>query len=80
MKRYIRSNSESPWIVITDKNWNRFLDRIEHETGLTVDSACRRRRRGDNWIELFDEFGNTFESEITEYTDGTYEFRGENMH
>ena len=78
MKKIIRASLSSN-IKVTDRNWNSFLNKIEEATGLKVDSAYRRRRRGDDWIYLLDEDGNEFAAEITEYTDGEYEFLGYNL-
>lgn len=76
MKRY-RSGSDPYIIQVTDNNWNDFLRKIEERTGLKVDSAYRRRY--DQWIVLYDENGITYDAEITRYSDGSYEFRSDNM-
>ena len=47
---------------------------------MKVDSAFKRRRKGDDFIQLFDEnSGDWYEAEITEYSDGTYEFVEDNL-
>ena len=63
--------------AVTGKVWSDFLDEIEYETQMEVDSAFRRRY--DPWIELIDRDGTIYDAEITRYHDGTYEFRSENM-
>ena len=71
-------------IIIQEKDWKTFIDTIEYETGLKLDSAYRRRHKGDNFIILYDyssgETPDTYEAEITEYSDGSYELDGENIH
>lgn len=71
-------------IIVQEKDWKTFIDTIEYETGLKVDSAYRRRRKGENWLILLDESAKdgveTYEAEITEYSDGTYELDGDNIH
>ena len=76
---YIRC-SEDSMIRVVDKNWNKFLQKLETALGMKVDSAFKRRRKGDNFIQLIDEdSGDSYEAEITEYSDGTYEFVEDNL-
>lgn len=63
--------------AINGKIWDDFLDEIEYETRMEVDSAYRRKY--EPWIELIDRDGTIYDAEITKYSDGTYEFRSENM-
>lgn len=76
MKRY-RSGSDPYIVQVTDNSWNNFIRKIEEQTGMKVDSAYRRRY--DQWITLYDENGVAYDAEITRYSDGTYEFRTDNM-
>ena len=73
--------AEDSKIKVVDKNWDTFLKKIESALGLKVDSAYKRRRKGDNFIQLIDEdSGDLYEAEITEYSDGTYELLEANVH
>ena len=71
-------------IIIQEKGWKNFLDTVEYETGLKIDSAYKRRRRGDDTLLLLDDYGvdtpDVYEAEFTEYFDGTYELDGDNIH
>lgn len=80
MKRMINCSFDD-YIKITSKNWDDFLDKIEKETSLKVDSAYRNRHHGDKFIQLIDEDnGDIYEAEYTKYTDGSFEFLGYNLH
>lgn len=78
MKRYIRASADSNKIV-SNKGWYDFLKKIEEATGMKVDSAFKRRRKGDNWIQFTSPEGEIYEAEITEYSDGSYELLNENI-
>lgn len=77
MKRYIRANS---MIKIEAPNWDSFIKKIEDTTCYKVDSAYRRKRKGESYILLIDNDGVTYEGEYTEYTDGSFELLGYNIH
>lgn len=79
MKRYIRSNRDAS-LRITSNTWNDFLRKIEELSPYTVDSAYRRRHRGDNWLKLIDHDGIEYDAEFTEYSDGSFELLGYNIH
>lgn len=65
--------------IIGKNGWNDFLNRIEKKTGMKVDSAYRRRHKGDNWIELIDDSGEVYDAEITEYNNGDFELVIDNI-
>ena len=77
MKRYIRANTD---VKITADNWPEFLQKIEEQLPYEIDSAYRRKRKGDPYIVLIDNDGNTYTGEYTEYTDGSFELLGYNIH
>lgn len=79
MKRYIRSNSDAS-LRITADNWREFLDKIESSTPYKIDSAYRRRHSGDNWLKLIGRDGTEYDAEFTEYSDGSFELLGYNIH
>ena len=71
-------------IIVQEKGWKNFLDTVEYETGLKIDSAYKRRRKGDNTLILLDEYGGSspdvYEVDFNEYSDGTYELDGDSIH
>ncbi len=77
MKRYIRA---SAMVKINAPTWEEFLKKIPELTPYHVDSAYRRRRRGDDWLLLLDQDGNNYTAEFTEYSDGSFELLGYNIH
>ena len=70
---------DAPYIHITADSWDEFIQEIEEETGLKLDSAYKRRHRGDDYFEFVDDLGNTFSATYTQYNDGSFEFRGESL-
>ena len=56
-------------IIVQEKCWKNFLDTVEYETGLKVDSAYKCIRRGEDWLILLDESDKddveSYEEEIT---------------
>lgn len=84
MKRYIRSSTkrnEITFLKVVDRNWYNFLNKVEEATGLKVDSAYRRKYRGEDDILLVDEKAKeTYHAGITKYTDGTYELMSYNIY
>lgn len=84
MKRYIKCSKKKSgvdFLKVTSKNWDEFLNKIEEATGLKVDSAYRRKYRGEDDILLVDEKAReTYHAGITKYTDGTYELMSYNIY
>lgn len=73
------NDEDAPYIHITADSWDEFIQEIEEETGLKLDSAYKRRHRGDDYFEFVDDLGNTFSATYTQYNDGSFEFRGESL-
>ena len=81
MKRYIRSSKSGvDFLKVTSKNWNEFLNKIEEATGLKVDSAYRKRRRGDDILLVDEKTRETYHAGITQYSDGEYELMSYNIY
>lgn len=60
----------------TGKGWNQFVADIE-SNGYTVDSSYRSKP--SQWIILKDKDGNSYDAEVTKYSDGDYELMTYNI-
>ena len=60
----------------TGKGWKDFIKNIE-SAGYTIDSVYRNKP--EKWIEVTDADGNTYDAEVTKYSDGTYELMESNI-
>ena len=68
-------------IRVTEENpgkWYRFLSKIKDATGLEAKQESVSRP-GAQWIYLFDEDGDLYEAEVTQYYNGSYELMGYNI-
>lgn len=77
MKRYIRSSKSAN--KFTGDSYSELLQNIEDNSSYTVDSAYSRRRKGDNWIRLYDSRGKSYSAEFTQYSDGSFELMEYNI-
>ena len=73
------NDEDAHYIYITADSWDEFIQEIEEETGLKLDSAYKRRHSGDDYFEFVDDLGNIFSATYTQYNDGSFEFRGESL-
>lgn len=74
---YIKSSQSAKKFV--GRTYSDLIQDIENKSKYTVDSAYLRRRKADNWIRLYDEKGQSYSTEITEYSDGSFELMEYNI-
>lgn len=59
------------------KDWGDFVRQVDEMTGMTVDMAYRFYP--SKWIRLYDGNGGSYEAEVEQYSDGTYELMSYNV-
>lgn len=62
--------------VLREDTWPKMLEALK-EKGYVVDSAYRRRP--DKYITIYDDMGQAYMIEVTQYFRGDYELRSDNM-
>lgn len=75
MKRVIIASTGSK--KITGRTWSQFIQNIENQTGIMIDSIYKRKY--EQFIEGT-KAGETWEIEVTNYSDGTYEAVYDNIY
>lgn len=65
-------------VAAKGSTWEEFISNLEEENDVKVDSAYRNKYTGEKIIFYKD--GKSFEGEVTEYFDGSYELMNYNVH
>lgn len=65
-------------VAAKGSTWEEFISNLEEENDVKVDSAYRNKYTGEKIIFYKD--GKSFEGDVTEYFDGSYELMNYNVH